>query len=174
MTVHCQNLHNICQKKIPSKPIKRAITSAYNMAITSAIIIKYWMIIFLDTHFQYKSTYWKAKHFPIHLRKPYQVNWQKLVLREKCDSVFKILNFGSTIQLSPNRMRNLHSHIHNCFTDVDYFQHITMATCDSGTLIDHLFTHNVCQADVTTEVIICYSSDHNIVARTIDVKHDIY
>ena len=30
---------------------KRAITSAHNMAITSAIIIKYWMIIFLDKHF---------------------------------------------------------------------------------------------------------------------------
>ena len=39
--------------------------------------------------------------------------------------------------------------------------------------IDHLYTHNVCQADVTTEVIDCYYSDHDIVACAIDVKHDI-
>ena len=63
--------------------------------------------------------------------------------------------------------------IHNCFTDVDYFQHITMPSHDNGTLIDHLYTHNVCQADVTTKVIDCYYSDHDIVACAIDVKHDI-
>ena len=45
--------------------------------------------------------------------------------------------------------------IHNYSTDVDYLQHITMPTRNSGTLIDHLYTHNVCQADVTTEVIDC-------------------
>ena len=63
--------------------------------------------------------------------------------------------------------------IHNCFTDVDCFQHIIMPTCNSGTLIDHLYTHNVCQTDVTTEVTNCYYSDHDIVACAIDVKHDI-
>ena len=63
--------------------------------------------------------------------------------------------------------------IHNCFTDFDYFQHITMPTHDSGTLIDHVDTHNVCQANVTTEVIDCYYSDHDIVACAIDVKPDI-
>ena len=43
-----------------------------------------------------------------------------------------------------------------------------MPTRNSGTLIDHLYTHNVCQADVTTEVTDCYYSDHDIVACAID------
>ena len=45
-----------------------------------------------------------------------------------------------------------------------------MPTHDSGTLFDHVYTHNVCQANVRTEVIDCYYSYHDIVACAIDVK----
>ena len=36
-------------------------------------------------------------------------------------------------------------------------------TQDSGTLIDHVYSVNVYEADIKTEVLDCYYSDHDIV-----------
>ena len=53
------------------------------------------------------------------------------------------------------------------FTTSGLTQHIKAPTCDSGTLIDHLYTSNALNTHVKTEVLDCYYSDHDIVTCTI-------
>ena len=42
-------------------------------------------------------------------------------------------------------------------------QHVHTSTCDSGTLIDHVYTNNIRESNVLTETNDCYYSDHDIV-----------
>ena len=103
-----------------------------------------------------------------------QIGTQQWITKLKCIlDIYKDCKVCVVGDLNENLFHDGIKAIHNCFTDADYLQDITMPTHDSGTLIDHLYTHNVCQAGVTTEVIDCYYSDHDIFACAIDVKHDI-
>ena len=52
--------------------------------------------------------------------------------------------------------------IHPMFISSGLTQHVTSPTCDSGILIDYLYTLNIYLCDVKTEVD-CYYSDHDIV-----------
>ena len=49
------------------------------------------------------------------------------------------------------------------FTAQNMKQHVYTATCDSGTLIDHVYTNNITESHVLTETNDCYYSDHDIV-----------
>ena len=54
--------------------------------------------------------------------------------------------------------------IHYMFQSSGFTQYVSEPTQDSGTLIDHVYTMNIYDADIKTEVIDCYYSDHDIVA----------
>ena len=49
------------------------------------------------------------------------------------------------------------------FMSHGFVQHISTPTRDSGTLIDHVYTLNIGDGDVKTEVLDCYYSDHDTV-----------
>ena len=103
-----------------------------------------------------------------------QIRTQQWITELKCIlDIYKYCKVCVVGDVNENLFGDGIKTINDCFTDIDYLQHITMPTHDSGTLIDHLYTYNVCQADVTTEVIDCYYSDLGIVACAIDVKHGI-
>ena len=57
--------------------------------------------------------------------------------------------------------------IYNMFSAKGFKHHVSAPTQDSGTLIDHLYTVNIYDADFDTEVIDCYYSDHDIVSCAI-------
>ena len=54
--------------------------------------------------------------------------------------------------------------IHKTFSEPSFRQHVNTPTCDSGTLIDHIYTTNMSNHNILTEVLDCYYSDHNVVA----------
>ena len=53
--------------------------------------------------------------------------------------------------------------IHKMFSDLSFRQHVNMSTCDSGTLIDHIYTSNMSNHNIVTEVLDRYYSDHDVV-----------
>ena len=74
-----------------------------------------------------------------------QIRTQQWITELKCIlDIYKNCKVCVVGDLNENLFPDGIKTIHNCFTDVDYFQHIIMPTHDSGTLIDHLYTHNVC------------------------------
>ena len=52
--------------------------------------------------------------------------------------------------------------IHKMFTGLGFTQHVNTPTCDSGTLIDHIYTSNMVNHNIVTEVLDCYYSDHDV------------
>ena len=60
-----------------------------------------------------------------------------------------------------NILDNVEKNIHKTFTDAGFNQHINTPTRDSGSLLDHVYTHNI--RDVNVDVHDCYYSDHDIV-----------
>ena len=80
--------NNICHKKI---------NKSWHKSITNDKYVKIWQykhpklyIITFHMHHQ-KWVLWQGKHFPIHWMKPCQMDWQKLVVLEKCILLKRIL-----------------------------------------------------------------------------------
>ena len=59
--------------------------------------------------------------------------------------------------------------IYNMFTANGFTQHVKSPTHDSGTLIDHVYTSDMLNNMINTEVLDCYCSDHDIVTCTISI-----
>ena len=61
------------------------------------------------------------------------------------------------------------------FVNSGFKQHILTPTHDSSTIIDHIYTHHCDDANINTEVIDCYYSDHDIVTCSLlnERKQDI-
>ena len=59
-----------------------------------------------------------------------------------------------------NILDNVEKNIHKTFTDTGFHQHVNTPTRDSGSLLDHVYTHNI--RDVNVDVHDCYYSDHDI------------
>ena len=57
--------------------------------------------------------------------------------------------------------------IHDDLTGHGFCQHVVDATTDYGSLLDHMYTRNVPSKAVTTEILDCYYSDHDIMTSVI-------
>ena len=79
------------------------------------------------------------------------------MLNNMCDIPVCVAGaFNENIICNPNNQ------ITQLFDSAGFKQQVASATRDSGTLINHIYTHN-CGADVTTQVKDCYYSDHDII-----------
>ena len=58
---------------------------------------------------------------------------------------------------------NASTPILDMFMECDMTQHVSSPTRDSGTIIDHVYTQNIPEHIVCTDVVDCYYSDHDIV-----------
>ena len=61
--------------------------------------------------------------------------------------------------------------IYNMFISKCLKQHVLLPTRDSGTLIDHVYTLNIPEDNVQTDVTDCYYSDHDIVSCSISFNN---
>ena len=65
--------------------------------------------------------------------------------------------------LSPNT-KPINDHL----TSMGFTQHVKMPTCDSGSLLDHIYTMDI-HDQINTQVLDCYYSDHDIVTCSLPV-----
>ena len=77
--------------------VTQKINKSWQKSITNDKYVKIWQykhpklyIITFHIHHQ-KWVLWQGKHFPIHWMKPCQMDWQKLVVLEKCILLKRIL-----------------------------------------------------------------------------------
>ena len=60
--------------------------------------------------------------------------------------------------------------IYNNMVAEGLVQHVIAPTCDSGTLIDYIYSSNIQAECIHTEVVDCYYSDYNIVMCSLNVN----
>ena len=78
------------------------------------------------------------------------------VLNDHCDLPTCIVG-----DFNENILDNVEKHIYKTFTGAGFIQHVNTPTRDSGSLLDHVYTHSI--RDVNVDVYDCYYSDHDIV-----------
>ena len=112
-------------------------------------------VIGIQVHVPYAINIFCAYRPPLYDKKQFT---EKLcsVVNDHCDVPVCILG-----DFNENLLGNMDKHIWKTFTNAGFTQHVEHPTRDSGTLLDHVYTHNI--RDATVDVYDCYYSDHDIV-----------